>query len=223
MNLPGWARGEVRASTAVPVITGFLAEPGPGAQLVVSTYHSAPCVAAALRRAGKVPDLLVCDEAHHLVDAAPARGKVRILRGQGVSQKAIARAAGLNVKTVAELEDAVLARVRPETEQGILSLTVSQVRQFEKAGRWGGTEPAAPVLRLVDEMTALGWLKAWIAREIGEQRALQLGKGAAVSTASARKIRDLRQRVGSLTAPPRSRRQELPPLAEITASLAAAS
>jgi superfamily II DNA or RNA helicase len=157
-----------------------------------------------------------------LVDASQARGKVRILRGQGVSQKAIARAADLNVKTVAELEDAVLARVRPETERDILALTVDRVRQFEKAGRWGGTEPAAPILQLVDEMTALGWPKAWIAREIGQSRALQLGKGGTVSIGNARKIRELRQRVGSMT-PPRTWRQELPPLAEITAGLRTAS
>jgi hypothetical protein len=158
-----------------------------------------------------------------LVDAAKARGKVRILRGQGASQKAIARAADLNVKTIAELEDAVLARVRPETEQDILALTIDQVRQFEKAGRWGGTEPAAPVLRLVDEMTALGWPKAWIAREIGQGRALQLGKGGTVSAGNARKVRELRQRVGSMTPPPRTWRQELPPLDEITAALRTAS
>jgi superfamily II DNA or RNA helicase len=158
-----------------------------------------------------------------LLDAGKARAKVRILRGQGVSQKAIARAADLNVKTVAELENAVLARVRPETEQDILALTIGQVRQCEKPGRWGGTEPAGPILQLVDEITALGWPKAWIAREIGQSRALQLGKGGTVSTGNARKIRKLRQRVGSMTAPPRSPRQELPPLAEITVGLRTAS
>lgn len=144
---------------------------------------------------------------------------VWILRGQGASQKAIARAADLNVKTIVELEKEVLTRVRPETEQDILALTIGRVRKCEMAGRWGGTEPAAPVLRLVDEMAALGWPKAWIAREIGQQRALQLGKGGTVSVSNARKIRELRLRVGSMTAPPRRLRPELPPLAEITAGL----
>jgi superfamily II DNA or RNA helicase len=153
-----------------------------------------------------------------LVDAAEARGKVRILRGQGVSQKAIARAADLNVKTIAELENAILARVRPETARDILALTIDQIRQFEK------TQPAGPVLELVDEMTALGWPKAWIAREIGQQRALQLGKsGGAVSATSARKIRDLRRRIGSMTPPPRTWRQSLPSLAEIIADFPTAS
>jgi superfamily II DNA or RNA helicase len=152
-----------------------------------------------------------------LVDARYARAKVWILRGQRASQKAIARAADLNVKTIADLENEVLTRIRPETERDILALTIDQVRQSENPGRWGGTEPAVPVLRLVDEMAALGWPKAWIAREIGQRGALQLGKGSTVSLSNARKIRDLRQRVGSMTAPPRRRTQELPPLCEITA------
>jgi superfamily II DNA or RNA helicase len=165
----------------------------------------------------------VNDGGTDLVDARKARGKVWMLRGQGASQKAIARAADLNVKTIAELENEVLTRIRPETEQDILALTIGQVRQFEKAGRWGGTEPAAPVLQLVEEMAALGWPKAWIAREIGQRGALQLGKGGTVSVGNARKIRELRQRVGSMTAPPRGCRQELPPLDEITAGLRTAS
>jgi hypothetical protein len=151
-----------------------------------------------------------------LVDTRKARGRVWMLRGQDLSQKAIARAAGVNVKTIAELEHSVLTRIRPETEQAILAVTAEQVRQFEKAGRWGGTEPAAPVLRLVDEMTALGWPKAWIAREIGSgQRALQLGKsGGSISTSYADRIRELRRAVGSMTAP-RVWRQTLPPLADL--------
>lgn len=158
-----------------------------------------------------------------LVDARKARAKIWILRGQGASQKAIARAANLNVKTIADLENEVLARIRPETQEDIDALTIGRVRQCEKPGRWGGTEPAAPVLELVGELTGLGWPKAWIAREIGQRRALQLGKGGTVSTGNARKIRDLRERVGSMPAPPRRRGQELPPLDEIIAGLRAAS
>jgi hypothetical protein len=88
-------------------------------------------------------------------------------------------------------------------------------------GNAGGgrlTEPSAPVLALVDEMVALGWPKAWIAREIGtgQGRAMQVGRSGAISVTNARRIRELRQRVGSMT-PPRLWRQELPPLEEILA------
>jgi hypothetical protein len=85
------------------------------------------------------------------------------------------------------------------------------------------TEPAAPLLRLVDELTDLGWPKAWIACEIGKSRALQVGKRGTVSVGNARKIRELRRRVGSMTAPPRRCREELPRLDEITVGLRAAT
>jgi superfamily II DNA or RNA helicase len=155
-----------------------------------------------------------------LVDARRARGKVWILRGQGASQKALARAGGVNVKTIAELEQEVLTRIRPETEECILALTIEEVRKAEKAGRWGGTEPAGPVLQLIDEMVALGWSKAWIAREIehGNGRRMQLGRDhATVSVSQARRVRELRQRIGSLNAPSWRRCEGLPPLAEILA------
>ncbi len=156
-----------------------------------------------------------------LVDASRARGKVWMLRAQGASQKAIARAADVNVKTVDELEKEVVTRIRPETEASILAVTMEQVRECEKAGRWGGTEPAGPVLDLVDELVGLGWPKAWIAREIGsgQGRVLQIGRNHdTVSIALADKVRDLRRRVGPRTPPRLWRRcQALPPLDEILA------
>jgi predicted helicase len=75
MELPGWAREEVRASTSVAVIADFMREPGQQAQLIVSTYHSAPKVAAALRSAGKVADLLVCAQARRQEFIAVLRPK----------------------------------------------------------------------------------------------------------------------------------------------------
>jgi superfamily II DNA or RNA helicase len=173
-----------------------------------------------------------------LVDSARARAHVRKLRAQGGSQKAIARAAGVNVKTIDQLEQDIvlppdrenaraakrvrtgLTRVRPETERAILALTIAQVRPFMTGNAGGGrlTEPAAPVLALVDEMVALGWPKAWIARQIGtgQGRAMRVGRSGAISLTNARRIRELRQRVGSMT-PPRLWRQELPPLEKILA------
>jgi len=66
LELPDWARAAVTASTSTRRIGEFLTGPTPGARLIVSTYHSAPRVAAALRATGRTADLLVCDEAHRL-------------------------------------------------------------------------------------------------------------------------------------------------------------
>ncbi len=64
LDLPPWARTEVTASTSERVIRGFLTGAGP--RLIVSTYHSAPRVAAALSAAATTADLVVCDETHRL-------------------------------------------------------------------------------------------------------------------------------------------------------------
>ncbi|MGH3978482.1 MAG: DEAD/DEAH box helicase family protein, partial [Pseudonocardiaceae bacterium] len=66
LDLPEGARDAVVASTSTRRIREFLTGPAPGARLIVSTYHSAPRVAAALRAAGRAADVLVCDEAHRL-------------------------------------------------------------------------------------------------------------------------------------------------------------
>lgn len=65
LELPAWARESVTASTSSRAVEAFLRGGGP-ARLIVSTYHSAPRVAAALQRAGMVADVMVCDEAHRL-------------------------------------------------------------------------------------------------------------------------------------------------------------
>jgi len=68
LNLPRWARESVTASTSTWAVQRFLERTSAAgtAGLIVSTYHSAPQLAAALRRARTAVDLLVCDEAHKL-------------------------------------------------------------------------------------------------------------------------------------------------------------
>lgn len=132
-----------------------------------------------------------------LVDAGPARGHVRILRGRGATQKALARAADVNPKTIAELEDGTLARIRPETETAVLALTLDDADRHRPPGRWGGLIDATDTWRLLDDMLGRGWPKAWISREIGQESgALQL-KRDQVGVDNARKIAGLHQRLGS--------------------------
>jgi len=68
LSLPRWARESVTASTSTWAVQHFLetATAAGTARVIVSTYHSAPRLAAALRRTGMAPDLVVCDEAHRL-------------------------------------------------------------------------------------------------------------------------------------------------------------
>lgn len=149
-----------------------------------------------------------------LVPATAARGHLRLLEGRGAVVKAMARAADLNVKTVTEVKDGTLVRVRPETEQAILTLTLQAAKDAEKPGRWE-TVPAGPTWALIDDMLARGWPKAWISREIGRDgRALQL-KRTSVSVQNAQAVADLHRRLRGRVPPPRECRTPLPTLAEI--------
>lgn len=157
-------------------------------------------------------------EGTDLVPADKARGHLRLLLGRGAGQKPLARVADLNVKTIIEVSDGTLARIRPETEEAILALTFEAAKVAELPGRWGGTVPAGPTWALIDDMLARGWPKAWISREIGQGgRALQL-KRTEVSVQNARAVEDLHRRLGRRASPPREWRTGLPSLEEILAA-----
>ncbi|MGH3979925.1 MAG: helicase associated domain-containing protein, partial [Pseudonocardiaceae bacterium] len=152
-----------------------------------------------------------------LVCAATARGHLRILTGRAATHKALARAAGLNVKTITEVADGTLARIRPETHTAILALTMHAAADATRPGRWASV-PAGPTWQLLDDMIARGWPKAWIAREIGHDgAALQLHRDR-VSAANAAAVAQLDSRLGRRRPPPRRWRAPLPPLDELLAA-----
>lgn len=157
------------------------------------------------------------DPSTDLVPAARACGHLRILDGQGASQKALARAADLNVKTVVELLDGARTRIRPETEATILTLTLDRVTA---AARPGTSVPAGPTWKLVDDLVDRGWTKSWIARELGRTIQNFTRRGAQVTAATETQIADLHRRVGDLHPPPPRSRRPVPPLEEILAAAA---
>jgi superfamily II DNA or RNA helicase len=147
-----------------------------------------------------------------LVDATAARRHVRALAAQGASQKAMARAAEVNVKTVIELLDDTLQRVRPETEQRLLALTMDQVAA---AAAPGTRVDAGPTWQLLDDLIGRGWPKAWIARELGATgHALQISRRGLTADKAAR-VAALHQRIGGRRPPRRQWRASLPTLAEL--------
>lgn len=149
-----------------------------------------------------------------LVDAAAARGRLRILHGRGATQKALGRATGLNVKSVVEILTGHNRRILPSTEAAILALTLDKVHA---AAAPGSLIPAGPTWRLLDDLIGRGWPKAWIARELGMTGSLQL-KRSEITAVNADRVARLYRAVGELTPPPRQYRAPLPTLAEILAS-----
>lgn len=149
-----------------------------------------------------------------LVDAARARGRLRHLVAQGAEHKSLARACGLNVKTIAQIISGETKRILPETEQAIRALSLAGVRA---AAAPGTRVPAGPTWELLDDMIARGWPKAWIARELGFGNALQLSTDT-VTAANADKVAELAERLADRMPPPRRGRQPLPSLSEILAA-----
>ena len=122
----------------------------------------------------------------------------------------------MNIKTVEGLLDGTTQRIHPATERAVLELDLVQVRHSAEPGT---RVPAGPTWVLLDDLVSRGWPKAWIAREIGQQRALQLSR-TYVSAKNADRVANLHRQLGSMTPPPRPHRAELPPLAELAPPLA---
>lgn len=150
-----------------------------------------------------------------LISAARARGHLRILTGQGATQKSLARAADLNVKTIAELLDGTRSRLQPDTERIVLALTMRAARAAVAPGT---LVPAEPTWELITDLVQRGWPKSWIAREAGLGNSLQL-KRDQVTARNATRITDLHAQLSGITVPRRRHGAPLPTLAEITADL----
>lgn len=154
-----------------------------------------------------------------LVDAGAARAHLEHLVAAGATQKALARACNLNVKTIVEILSAGTKRILPETEAAILAATAQDVRG---AAAPGTRVDAGPTWELLDDMIGRGWPKAWIAREAGLGASLQLSRDT-VTAANAERITVLARRLGARRAPAKRFRQPVPPLSEVIAQEAACS
>lgn len=149
-----------------------------------------------------------------LVDAAAARDHLATLKGPDITQKALARACGLNVKTIAGLMCGDTRRILPETESAICALSAADVRD---AAAPGARVDAAATWELLDDMIARRWPKSWIARELGLGATLQLRRNT-VTAVNADKVAELARRLGNRVAPPRRYRAPIPPLHELLAA-----
>jgi len=153
-----------------------------------------------------------------MVSAAHARGHLRILQGQGATQKGLARAADINVKMIVEILDGTRSRILADTERILLAVRIDHVRN---ANAPGTLVPADETWRLIDALLSRGWPKSWIAREagLGIGGSLQLGRGQ-ITAGNAQRVAELSARVVDITPPPRPHRAPYPTLQEILTTLA---
>lgn len=129
-----------------------------------STYvaggcRCAPCCAANTRYA-KWREL----HGTVLVDAAPARDHIAVLRAAGVGRREIARRSGVGVTVVNRLagvdRNKPAARVRPETLAAILSVTID-----DRAP--GSVLDATGTRRRLQALVAIGWTQTELANRTG--------------------------------------------------------
>lgn len=166
------------------------------------------------RRAEREARIAAGEESDFRVDPAAARAHVRILHGRGATRNALARATGLNEKTINGLIDGTVSAIAKDSETAILACTWDNVQAASRLD--GNRIDAGPSWVLLDEMLALGWPASWIAREIGQSGPLQIRRKL-ITVGNARKIEDLHTRLGGMAAPPHPWRAPMPPLAEILA------
>lgn len=154
-----------------------------------------------------------------LVDAGPAREHLRHLLARGAGQKPLARAAGINVKSIIAIAEGQVSRIRPEREQLVLALTADAAAEHTGHGLWGEKVPAGPTWKLIGWMVMRGWPKAWISKEIGQDgRALQIDRHR-IAKSTAEKVAELDRRLGRTRRPPaRAVRTALPTLDELLAA-----
>jgi transcriptional regulator with XRE-family HTH domain len=138
------------------------------------------------------------------VGAAPARAHVRFLSEHGVGLKQIVKRSGVSQGALWKLmygkDGKPSKRIRRETSERILA-----VQPADRAD--GSRVPAGPVWEQVDTLLERGWTRAAIARGIGQERALQLGREW-VTAANARAVAALLDQ----PVPPRRSRHGLHPV-----------
>jgi superfamily II DNA or RNA helicase len=209
-RLPGW-RWEVDPSDRVAV---NLDDVRCGTREAYWKGHRCPSCTNANLRAELVRQRLRAAgvATTDLVDAGRAAEHLeRLLAARGVGATAIARAAGVNVKTVTDVFDGTVRRVHPEIEGRLLAVTLDAVRA---AAPPTAHVDGGPTRQLLDQLIAAGWPARWILREIG---LWALPRGPQVLAATAAKVAKLHDRIGGRPPTARRRGTALPPLAEIEA------
>ena len=183
---------------------------GERAKYVVEGCRCSPCRAAntayGLRRgrARRRPEQLWVP----YVPAGRARRHVKRLGEQGVGLKSVAKLSGVSYGSLVKLLYGEPSRgrppskrIRPATEQAILSVQAHQARGAPRL-------PAAPSWKLIDDLLARGFSRVFIARELSgpKARSLQLDRYY-VRASTAQRVTELHRRLvgADRRAPARSR------------------
>ncbi len=157
------------------------------------------CCSLVKSRAEKTRNLRRYHGIRTVIDAAPTTEHLaRLLASHGdVNGSCIAKAAGVNARTVYQLASGKQQSLNVRTAQALLAVTV------QAALAHAATVDATGPRRQVQSMMALGWTGSWIAEQLGHKHSgtgppqFFYGHGASGSLTS-RMTRDLADRISAL-------------------------
>ncbi len=140
------------------------------------------------------------------VPAGRARRHLAELSAAGVGPKTVAKISGVAHGALAKLVYGdpkrgmrPSKRIRPETERKILAVTIDQATGAQNI-------PGGPTWKLLDDLIARGFTKAWINHQLGNTSGgLQIRRDF-VRASTARKVEALHARLEGVAAPPRRTR-----------------
>lgn len=138
------------------------------------------------------------------VSAGRARRHLAELAAAGVGLKTVAKLSGLSHGALSRLVygqqgRAPSKRIRPETERKVLAVTVEQAAGGQKI-------PGGPTWKLLDDLIARGFTKAWINHQLGNTSGGLHIRRDVVRASTARKVEELHRRFQGVAAPPRRTR-----------------
>lgn len=117
------------------------------------------------------------------VGADTSRQHLRFLIERGVGLKTVAKRSGLAYSSLQKIHYGPTKRVRVETQDKILAVTVQDAAD-------GAYIPAGRTWEIIEELLERGWTKVRIAESIGQSRALQLSRSR-VTAGNARAVEAL--------------------------------
>ncbi|MFV2172289.1 Helicase associated domain protein [Actinomadura sp. LOL_016] len=156
------------------------------------------------------------------VPAGRARRRVQSLTGKGHTLAAIHSVCGVPIGVLRGVSTGHLDEIERRHDTAIMAVTAAmcatvptRVRSRGRAALASNAKvDAAPTHALLDDLAARGFGPAWVARELGYQRRVQIGRDR-VLRRTAEAVAGLHTRVGDLVAPPSTTRRMPPPLAEL--------
>lgn len=133
-----------------------------------------------------------------LVCADKARAHMAALSGRGIGRRTVGDVSGVSDAVLSAVISGRKRKIRAATEKAILAVT-------EAAAADHALLPAGPTWQLLDELIAWGYAKAFLARELGNQRpALQISRSQ-VTVRNAYEVERLHERLRMCQAAPTQR------------------